>query len=136
MDQALPRDPLTIETALTYAEAQTSRCRRKSVCAIACRAETGILFAVAYNGPVGDWSCTNEVGRCGCMHAEQRLILDLLRDSRPPSLDLYVTHSPCQTCANLILESNLFRRVVFREVAVHWQDSLEFLRRNMEVVQC
>lgn len=31
------------------------------------------------------------------------------------SLDLLVTMSPCSQCANLIAESNLFRRVFFLE---------------------
>lgn len=47
--------------------------------------------------------CTNEVGNCGCVHAEQKAVVQLLKcmviEDR---FMLCSTYSPCTNCANLI----------------------------------
>lgn len=85
--------------------------------------------------------CSNETGRCGCLHAEIRLIVRLLREQK--SYDrrfvrlLYCTYSPCTSCANAILEvgGHLFDGVVYDIATEHDLRGLEFLKSSMPVLQ-
>ena len=70
------------------------------------------------NGPMPDSeSCLNIQGKCGCMHAEQKLITNMFHCVASRSLEqaeqfiLLSTLEPCSTCAHLIATSRLFCRV-------------------------
>lgn len=47
----------------------------------------------------GDDGCTGEEGNCGCTHAEDRL-LSLI----PNPVKICITHSPCMSCAKLLVK--------------------------------
>ena len=90
------------------AEATTS-CLRRGTASRAAAVVDGVLdiqpSIVYVNGSVG---CTGAMGSCGCCHAEQRLVVDLLRRPVSPKRVLLSTLEPCQSCANLVVESALF----------------------------
>jgi deoxycytidylate deaminase len=58
-------------------------------------------------------TCKAAEGGCGCIHAEQRLIIKLLKNRVAGDLTMLTTLEPCESCANLIVESNLFSTVYF-----------------------
>lgn len=95
------------------------RCKRKSVgCAIIGWA--GSLLALEFNGPTTDVQCTNEVGNCGCAHAEPKAILKLsIEASALTNCTLVSTYSPCTTCANLIILSQRISTVVYDILTEH-----------------
>jgi deoxycytidylate deaminase len=80
-------------------------CRRRTVAA-----RCGSL--VFLNGPQDNQCCSGGKGACGCMHAEARLIVHMLR-KRLTHPHLEVTLSPCVHCAHLIVDSGLFGRVTY-----------------------
>lgn len=55
-----------------------------------------------------------------------------LDDHNASSLDMFVTHSPCQACAREIQATKMFRRIFFR---TEYRDSgpLDWLAQTMEV---
>jgi len=68
--------------------------------------------------------CSNEVGNCGCSHAEIKAILAALADV--PFVELYQHHcvcctlySPCSTCANTICDSRFVNAVVYDIMTRH-----------------
>jgi len=89
---------------------RSSMCLRRG-CA-ASFIEKGRAGLLELNGPYKTSSCSGVSGQCGCVHAEARLILRMLRAGYiGAERVLLVTSSPCITCANLILESRLFTSV-------------------------
>lgn len=99
------------------AEKYTS-CLRKGVGVSAFQylEKTGEFFLVdSFHN--GGGHCTNEVGNCGCPHAEQRALVCLLsrfKHGRDLPIVLVQTYSPCTTCANLIALSGLVEAVVWK----------------------
>lgn len=89
----------------------TTECKRKLVVCVV-YAHNDELFHT-YNGPnSADIECTNEVGNCGCCHAEARAVVDALR-LRIQHAHLLCSYSPCTYCANLIVKSGLFKSTMF-----------------------
>ena len=104
-----------INRRLSWYRPDKYKCRRYNVVAIATNLN-GDLEVSAFNGPVFT-DCTNEVGKCGCIHAEQRLIIchyEVVKRIQDPIL--VVNTSPCKTCANLIVESGLFSSCYYNRV--------------------
>lgn len=81
--------------------AEKTECKRKGVYA-AYVSLTGRLGTYAINGPMG-FPCSNEVGNCGCMHAEIKLLLDC--EIKSPHIFM-TEYAPCTNCANALI----FRR--------------------------
>ena len=67
-----------------------------------------------------DNECTGEVGNCGCVHAEARL-LKLV----PHPHTVYITHSPCIDCAKKLVVAGV-KRVVFCE-EYRLRDGIDYL---------
>lgn len=66
-------------------------------------------------------------GNCGTIHAEANALIKaaaLLPDNS--NVDLYVTNSPCPTCANHIRESGLYVRRVFFEIPYRERQHLSY----------
>lgn len=96
----------------------TTQCKRKLVQAsFIWFYPSGDVYerASATNGPVRGSICSNEVGNCGCMHAEIRLLL------QNPNLHglMVCQYSPCTQCANAIVESNRVTGVIFQIYTEH-----------------
>tara|TARA_R100000152_G_C6728751_1_gene153712 strand:- start:9 stop:359 length:351 start_codon:yes stop_codon:yes gene_type:complete len=86
-------------------EPVTSKCRRRPVAA-----RFGPKIAV--NGPANGSTCSGYVGNCGCMHAEAKLIMEMLKEGREhPHLE--VTLAPCVQCAHLIVAVGWIKRVTY-----------------------
>lgn len=110
------------------------KCKRK---AVACSIINPIMggketLVVTMNGPLGRHECTNEVGACGCAHAEPEALLKIapLMSHPPYSLILCCTHLPCVPCANVIIQSRLIGTVVFMYEAPHWNAAKLLLANN------
>lgn len=87
-------------------------CRRRGTLARAVRIVDGEIVATQYSVN-GLPTCKAVEGGCGCIHAEQRLIIKLLRSQVVGDLTMLTTLEPCESCANLIVESGLFSAVYF-----------------------
>lgn len=77
------------------------------------------MLSVGYNGPAAGLdndSCTNEVGNCGCAHAEINALVKLR--SNTPAI-LYSTVQPCFNCANAIINAGSIIGVIFRAACRH-----------------
>lgn len=115
----------------------TSMCKRKGV---ACGLSGREKIAWFFNGPIRRDStlCSNEVGNCGCIHAEFRAIETAIR-RRQSSLEKYallVNFSPCTSCANLIAVSWCIDRVYYIEITEHDKRGLRHLEKaGVEVIQ-
>lgn len=111
-----------------------SACRRNQCSAIIFPPDFSAVHAIGYNGPPSglmNSSCTEEEGRCGCVHAEANALLKL--NARPHSLmvdhvdDVYVddvyyegfwmmsSTAPCYHCAGLIINSQVITQVIWRQ---------------------
>jgi deoxycytidylate deaminase len=113
-------------------------CLRKACgCAILTFLEDGTIFSTqAINGPSHpNNKCTNEIGNCGCSHAEPRAILKHLRtcceEDRPTIL--LTTYSSCISCANLIIEAGFIDIIAYEIWAPHWAKADSILRSVLEV---
>lgn len=92
-----------------------SGCKRKTVQASVFGLD-GELKAQAYNGPAEGHECSNEVGNCGCEHAEPK-VLGMLQADVP--LIMAVTYSPCTKCAEAIIAHSGVRMVAFKWMTYH-----------------
>jgi tRNA(Arg) A34 adenosine deaminase TadA len=102
-------------------------CKRKAVKAVATH-DHGYSFTSFENySPVGD--CTEEVGNCGCMHAEPQLLLHLAKAQRKKTETLGVTYSPCTQCANMIVH---FHKHIHAIAGIYWLIDTETDLRGIE----
>lgn len=80
----------------------------------------------AMNTPV--LGCTNETGRCGCQHAEPRVLFKALSElGGLLGLTLITTLSPCTACANLIAAAGMIDEVYYLRPLVHDMLGLQIL---------
>lgn len=95
--------------------AALSTCRRLSVGCVIVTRDLLEVAAIGYNGQPrqlpNDGCREEEVGSCGCVHAEASALVKLR--VREPGLLLLTTASPCETCAGLILNSGRIGTVVY-----------------------
>lgn len=131
-------DVLKMFDQIRYEAEKNQICKRKACgCGIITVLEDGDYFATtSINGPTHpENECTNEVGNCGCGHAEPRAILahikECCEDDRPTIL--LTTYSSCTPCANLIIESGFIDAVAYEVFAPHWARADTILRRVMPV---
>ena len=139
---------LAILASIEEIARQRTRCKRKGVgCAVyhvrpveseSHRPLTIVTDAV--NGTFEQhedrtlFECSNEVGKCGCMHAEQRAILRLLeRGASARPLVMFCTYSPCTNCANIVNESGLIAGFVYDILTEHDTRGEKRLRATMPV---
>lgn len=120
---------------LQHAESPTM-CKRKSV---ACGLLYGEKIDWFFNGPIGrdPTLCSNEVGNCGCIHAEFRAVTGaLMRQSYGSKFSLLINFSPCTSCANLIAVSCCIDRVYYITLTEHDKRGLKHLEKaGVEVIQ-
>jgi len=110
------RDTLYLQIAELFAKRGT--CERLRVGAIVVRDKR--ICCSGYNGtPPGEGHCSEECNiKKSCkvsIHAEANLIASAAKHG--VSLEhttLYITHSPCKTCSELIIQAGI-KRVVFMD---------------------
>lgn len=103
-------------------------CRRKAVgCAIleVDLQDELITHFTAINGPSGpNNKCSNIKGACGCSHAEPRVIMKYLKQTKRNGYRrktiLLTTFSSCVNCANIIIDSGIIDVVAYEILAEHW----------------
>lgn len=101
-------------------------CKRMIVTAIG-RAYEGDTTYCATNYNLGE--CTQEVGNCGCVHAEAAL-LEIL----PNPSYVFVSHSPCLNCAQKLVRAGV-KKVVYA-VPYRKLEGIDYLRwYGVEVMQ-
>ena len=125
-------DKVMLETAKLFGE--LSYCEKKKVGAVI--AKDGRILATGYNGTVSGFDNTCEtydfiedklVTSPYVIHAEQNALMFCAKNGIPTDgTTMYVTLSPCATCAKLLVQAGI-KRVVFLE---YYKDlgGLEFLR--------
>jgi deoxycytidylate deaminase len=86
------------------------------------------------NGPLQGHECSGEVGNCGCMHSEPKVLLRLAAKQRlrEPTI-LLVNYSSCQQCVNMIVHSELVDVVIYDHFAPHWMAANELLKQHLPV---
>lgn len=98
--------------AMAKVAAERSSCQRAKVGAVITDIHMSNVLAIGYNGPPrrlpnecpGD---ANTPGHCGCIHAEVNALLKAPFNDTEDQL-LFVTKSPCVSCARLILNSRVY----------------------------
>lgn len=123
-----------------FAKSKT-KCKRKGVGVGIVPFDGNLLdferLRVYSNGPHFDNPeyCSNQVGNCGCVHAEMRAILGLV-NSRMGTCFMVSTYAPCTNCANLIATAEmLIPVVIYRYPTPHDPRGLQILRRVGIVVE-
>jgi deoxycytidylate deaminase len=94
-------------------------------------------IAMTHNGPSREGNkCLNIVGGCGCSHAEPRLVQSVLQLSGIVKMPLILmcSYSPCTNCANIIIDSKLFRGCIYDVLTLHDIRGAEFLESVMPVL--
>lgn len=109
MTERVSRPQWLMDLALHIADRGT--CSRLRVGAIAVR--RGQILAGGYNGaPAGLPHCshTNDSPCIEAIHAEVNVIASAARYGVPlEGAELYVTHSPCRSCAGLLINAGISR---------------------------
>lgn len=125
-------DKVMLETARLFGN--LSYCEKKKVGAVI--AKDGRILATGYNGTVSGFDNTCEtydflndklVTSPYVIHAEQNALMFCAKNGIPTDgTTMYITLSPCETCAKLIVQAGI-KRVVFLE---YYKDlgGLEFLQ--------
>lgn len=93
-----------------YLWAQRALCKRpnKQVGCVITTSDMNQVLSIGYNGPcqqLGNDACRNESGNCGCTHAEINALAKA--DNTIKNRIMFITLEPCETCANMIAQSNI-----------------------------
>lgn len=125
-------DETMLATAKLFGE--LSYCEKKKVGAVI--AKEGRILATGYNGTVSGFDNQCEtydfledklVTSPYVIHAEQNALMFCAKNGIPTNnTTMYITLSPCATCAKLLVQAGI-KKVVFLE---YWKDlsGLDFLR--------
>lgn len=110
---------------------ENQKCKRKAVgCAIQIQDGNNCVITIfSANGPAKGHNCSNVVGNCGCAHAEPRAIMAALRQ-RWDACTLICKYSPCTNCANIIVDSQIVKKVVWEIDTGHDMRGIEILRNS------
>lgn len=126
----------TSEELSRYAKlmSQYSNCARLKVGCVIIDIDHNSILGVGFNGNPLHVTCdSDEPGKCGCVHAEERAIITCKR--RYYEKAIYCTHLPCVMCAKRMILLGGVRRVVY-EHDYRIRTSLEiFKREKIEVVK-
>jgi deoxycytidylate deaminase len=86
-------------------------------------------IASASNGNHTEKGCTNEVGRCGCTHAETNLLKKM-----PNPISVTISHSPCINCATALFKAGVTQVIYDEEYRI--KNGIDYLKaRGVEVFQ-
>lgn len=97
-----------------------STCKRLQVGCLIVPMDLTEVMAIGYNGPptgISNDACRKQAGSCGCIHAEANSLVKLRTNET--GLVALLTHSPCEHCAGLLLNSRRISNVAY---AVEYRD--------------
>lgn len=103
-----------VHMAAAFMWASRSLCKRMRVGCVLTTMDMRRTLAVGYNGPAKGLSngrCRSTPGSCGCLHAEDNAVA--ISDSIPQKT-AFVTHAPCETCAQRLVQANVHRVLYVR----------------------
>ncbi len=117
LDEASVTRPPIFEVYMRMAEelAKRSTCARLSVGTVITDRNLENVVAIGYNGNARRFpnECDGPTpGACGCIHSEQNALVKA--PGGMPDKVVFVTESPCVTCAKLLIQGNV-SYVFFRE---------------------
>lgn len=101
--------------------ATLSKCTERQVAAVITDKEMSQVYSIGLNGgPKGLADCLCVIdGKYGCIHAEQNALVKCLSDAKDKVM--FVTLSPCKTCAAAIINApGSFSAVYYCE---EWKDT-------------
>lgn len=114
------RTQLKMESFVAFADSLRglSTCKAQSCATIVFTPSFSEVLAIGYNGPSRgkeNDSCTHptktqELARCGCVHAEANAVAKL----RSQGI-MFTTNMPCPHCAGLIANCGMILGVIWRE---------------------
>ena len=102
------KELLHMRTASLWAQRSTCKQSHRKIGCVITNENMDSILAVAYNGPpvaMPNDACRNIRGDCGCLHAEQNAIARV--DNTVQNKIMFVTMIPCESCANLIAQSDI-----------------------------
>jgi len=97
-----------MKTAILWSERSTCKRPDSKIGCVITNSEMTKILSIGYNGPprkLHNDSCSNEQGKCGCIHAEMNAIA--MCDSTLKDKIIFVTKSPCRVCASLIIQADI-----------------------------
>lgn len=107
LDRRPSREGIHMATAVAWSK--RSLCKRLQVGAVITTPDMRQILSVGYNGPAmglpHNRCREKEVGNCGCLHAEDNAIVKV--DGSIPNKIMFVTESPCEMCAQRIIQANI-----------------------------
>lgn len=104
-----------------------STCSRLQVGSVITDASMKNILSIGYNGNYAggpDHCDTEEAGLCGCIHSEINAII------KCPSVEdrvMFITDSPCVTCAKTIVNSGI--KIVYYRREYRVKDGLRLLKK-------
>src|SRR3977135_4048377 len=115
-NQAPDRIPLE-EVFMRMAEelAKRSTCSRLQVGSVITTSDLTQVLGIGYNGNargLPNRCDSTQPGNCGCLHSEQNCLIKA--GAQLPGKVMFVSASPCVTCAKMIINTNV-GRVYYRE---------------------
>ena len=102
-----------------------TKCKRKFVRSTLLSIHTGGVTRVfsQINGPIKDFfECSNKIANCGCIHAEIKLINDVVATLKAEYVMQHIllcSYSPCTQCANAIIYCGLIDAVIYDRITPH-----------------
>jgi len=111
-----------------------STCERLKVGAVIVTSDFKYVVGYGYNGNYasGPNCCDSpEEGNCGCIHAEVNALIKC--NEKKDDCYMFVTVSPCMTCAKLILNAGNIKVIFFKEA---YRDHEPLMLLQKEGVMC
>ncbi len=106
-----------------------STCKRVGVACLIASEDLENIHSIGYNGTARGFpndDCRNEVGNCGCVHAEPNAIAKVpIKDKRKV---FFLTSEPCELCAKLVVNTGASK--VYYKPHIRPVGGAEILRRG------
>ncbi|KKL49244.1 hypothetical protein LCGC14_2317430 [marine sediment metagenome] len=102
------REQIHMNTAFLWSQRATCKLPDRKIGCIITTEDMNRILSIGYNGSptvMPNDTCRNITGGCGCLHAEQNAVA--MVDGTIPHKVMFITMEPCESCANLIAQSNI-----------------------------
>ncbi len=116
-----------------------TKCKRKFVRSTLLSIHTGGVSRIfsQVNGPIKDFFvCSNEIASCGCMHAEMKIIDDVVATIKKHFVMQHIllcSYSPCTQCTNSIIHCGRIDAIIYDKITQHDLRGEERLSKVMPI---